>query len=219
MASIRVGNIPADVRRHSVFVMCRSFGMVLSYTYHYDPNNGKRTGFVTCAYYSRAAAEYACQGLHNLAIKGHLLQCVLLEEDIKKTQRFEEKAEEEEDEGDSDEPPMKKQRVDNVLAQVQQLTLDELASVSPAVRAQLQALAEVLKLGDKHCRKERSRAVNAPARDKEERKFAESVALKRKWEEASKNWQKLTMAEEPRNRQRTDEDPMQARKDDNADNV
>jgi hypothetical protein len=43
-------------------------------------------------------------------------------------------------------PPPKARRIDLVLAQVQQLTIDEIATLPPVLRAQILALCEALKL-------------------------------------------------------------------------
>jgi RNA recognition motif-containing protein len=129
-------------------------GPVIGFRFMYDKEE-RRKGYGCCEFLKKEDALTALRDFDGVEFAGRKLSVRQVgtrldsddEENVSEPP-LEKRARETEKKNDDDapEPPKKKPRVVDVLTQVQELTFGELASVSPAVRAQLLALCEVLKL-------------------------------------------------------------------------
>lgn len=137
MRSVFVGNIPYDATEEQLIDIFREVGPVVSFQFVFDKETGKPKGVGFCEFADEAAAASAKRNLNGRELHGRTLWVV----DAAAGKRARE-----EDDAPPEQPARKKPRLQDVLEQVRDLPPDELAGAKPAVRAQLAALCEVLKL-------------------------------------------------------------------------
>lgn len=126
--SVFVGNLAYDLTEEALANHMRRAGPVVSARIVYDKSTGRSKGFGFVEFANVATAKSAARDLADSRLYDRHLRIHV---------------------PDGEDPRKNRRRVDIVLDEIQQLTVDELMGLSPALRAQLLAMIELIKTLEK----------------------------------------------------------------------